>query len=81
MKEENHLAPFTLVSNTPPGTCPTCAVKHDVEQPHNQQSLQYQYYFYNLNGRWPTWNDAMEHCSEEVKSVWLKGLREVGVDV
>lgn len=72
---------FTLLGKTPPGTCPECAVKHDPDQPHNQQSLAYQYNFYDKHGRWPTWNDAMEHCSEEVKEYWRTALRERGVDV
>jgi hypothetical protein len=65
----------------PPGTCPECAVKHEPEQPHNQQSLFYQYRFYHENGRWPNWRDAMSHCSDEVKAAWIKGLAEVGVKV
>lgn len=72
---------FTMLGNTPPGTCPMCAVKHDPAQPHNQQSLAYQYKFYDAHGRWPTWNDAMEHCSEEVKELWRSALKERGVDV
>ena len=35
----------------PKGTCPECAVKHDPDQPHNQQSLFYQYHFYHEHGR------------------------------
>lgn len=42
----------------PPGTCPICAVKHDPTWPHNAQSLYYQYRFYGIRGRWPTWADA-----------------------
>lgn len=35
----------------PKGTCPECAVKHSAEMPHDQQSLYYQYYFYNKHGQ------------------------------
>lgn len=64
-----------------PDVCQCCAVKHDPAQAHNQQSLYYQYWFYGQNGRWPTWADAMAHCSEEIKAKWIEGLRAAGVEV
>ena len=72
---------LTLLDKTPPGTCPMCAVKHEPEQPHNQQSLAWQYKFYDLHGRFPTWADAMAHCSDEVKAYWAEALKEHGIDV
>jgi len=72
---------FTLLGNTPSGTCPMCATVHDPEQPHNQQSLTYQYKFYDEHGRWPTWKDAMEHCSQDVKDIWIDALKEHGIEV
>lgn len=72
---------MTLLGKTPEGTCTECAVKHDPEQPHNRDSLTYQYKFYDQHGRWPTWADAMAHCPEEVKEVWTQVLRERGVKV
>lgn len=72
---------FIMLGKTPPGTCPECAVKHDPSLPHNCMSLTYQYKFYDEHGRWPTWSDAMAHCSDEMKEVWLKALRERGVEV
>lgn len=85
---------MTLLGRIPEGTCPECAVVHDPDQPHNQQSLAYQYKFYNKNGRWVTWTDAMEHCSPDVKKFWIEqlgkaggmignrdGLKEFGVEV
>ena len=72
---------LTLVGSTPPGACHECAVKHDPDQPHNQQSLAYQYKFYDQYGRWPTWADAMSHCSENVKKVWVEALLERGIEV
>ncbi len=63
------------------GTCPECGVEHEPELPHNQQSLFYQYKFYNEHDRWPTWKDAMEHCSEEVKQFWTDELRSRGIEV
>lgn len=75
-----HLGPWTLLK-TKPGVCPECAVDHLPEEPHNQQSLTYQYDFFGKNGRWPTWADAMAHCTPEVRQVWIEGLREHGVEV
>lgn len=64
-----------------PGLCQECAVKHEPEQPHNQRSLYYQYRFYRKNGRWPTWADALAHCSPEVVDAWIDELGRMGVDV
>lgn len=77
----NHLHPFQIVGNTPPGTCPECAAEHEPEDPHNQQSLTYQYKFYAEHGRWPTWADAMAHCPEDVKAFWIEELAKFGVRV
>jgi hypothetical protein len=63
------------------GTCETCATQHDPVQPHNAQSLFYQYRFYGDNGRWPNWKDAMQHCSDDIKDQWLTHLSNMGVDV
>ena len=72
---------ITLLGKTPPGTCPECAVAHDPRMPHNRDSFAYQYKFYDAHGRFPTWGDAMEHCTEEIKALWLEALREHGVEV
>jgi len=74
-----HLEPFVLMGQPPPRTCPECAVDHDPDQPHNRQSLFYQYKFYNEWGRWPTWDNAMAHCSDEVKTFWVKALKQFGI--
>jgi len=76
-----YLAPFALLSKTPPGTCPECAVAHDPKLPHSLQSLTYQYKFYEKHGRWPTWKDAMEHCSVEIQSIWIAQLRKYGIGI
>jgi hypothetical protein len=60
--------------------CQVCAVDHEPDQPHNQQSLFYQVYFNKLHGRGPTWTDAMEHCSDDVKAVWMAALKDKGVE-
>lgn len=72
---------MTLIGRVPEGTCPECAVKHDPEQPHNRDSLAYQYKFYDKHGRWPTWEDAMAHCSDDIKEFWRMELSRRGVSV
>jgi ribonuclease I len=66
---------------TKSGVCPECAASHEPEQPHNQQSLTYQYTFYDRHGRWPTWADAMAHCEASVKDRWIEELRKIGEKV
>lgn len=81
MSDDNphpHLGGLRLLK-TPPGTCPECAVKHGPNEPHNQQSLAYQYDFYGKHGRWPTWLDAMAHCTEDVQAKWKEALEARGV--
>lgn len=63
------------------GQCPECAVKHAPEMPHNQQSLFWQYSFMEKNGRWPTWTDAMSHCTPEMKRFWIAELAKHNVIV
>lgn len=72
---------MTMIGRTPEGTCPECAVKHDPDQPHNRDSLVYQYKFYDQHGRWPTWADAMAHCPDEIKGYWQQALKEHGVNI
>jgi len=62
----------------PPGTCPTCAVKHGPTEAHNAQSLYYQYRFYGTHGRWPTWADAIAHCASAAREIWERELRARG---
>jgi hypothetical protein len=58
--------------------CQECATAHELEQPHNQQSLHYQYHFRAQHGRWPTWRDALAHCDEETRKLWEEELRVLG---
>ncbi len=67
--------------DTSDGRCSQCAVLHEPDQPHNQQSLAYQYAFYAEHDRWPTWADAMAHCDQETRELWTAALRERGVEV
>ena len=59
-----------LLGKVPEGTCTECATKHKTDQPHNRDSLYYQYNDYNKHGRWPTWKDA-----------WKQKLKEHGIEV
>lgn len=70
-----------LLDMVPDGTCPECAVAHHPEQPHNRDSLTYQYKFYDKHGRWPTWADAMAHCPPEIQRFWKTALEERGVKI
>lgn len=70
-----------LLNDVKKGCCQECGVRHSPEQPHNKDSLYYQYHFYNEHGRWPTWADAMAHCSPEVKEFWKKELEGRGIEV
>lgn len=63
-----------------PGVCATCAVDHTADQPHNAQSLYYQYAFYHDNMRWPNWGDAMAHCAQDVQDFWRDRLVGLGVE-
>lgn len=72
---------FSLLGRTPDGTRFMCGVAHGPEQPHNQQSLAYQCKFYDMHGRWPTWEDAMAHCPDDVKEHWKEQLGKCGVEI
>lgn len=58
-----------------PGVCRICAARHDPAEPHDRDSLYYQNGFYRKHKRFPTWDDAMEHCSEAVKEEFREKLR------
>ncbi len=60
------------------GTCPICAVEHEPTAPHDQQSMYYQYRFYGVRNRWPTWADAIAHCDPITRAQWEDILREKG---
>lgn len=56
-------------------TCPICGTKHEAHLPHNAQSIYYQYHFYGIRGRWPTWADAVAHCTPKMRAFWEGELR------
>ena len=61
-----------------PDVCQKCATKHHPDSPHNAQSLYYQYSFMAEHGRWPTWEDAVAHCPERIKEMWIVELKKRG---
>ncbi len=67
------------VSAPVPGTCPVCATKHDARDPHNRDSLYYQQRFYRQNRRFPTWEDAMAHCSVITKLAFRDQMLKRGI--
>lgn len=71
--------PFLLPPR--PDLCQTCAVKHNPELPHNATSFYYQTKFNMDHGRAATWEDAMAHCTPEMKETWIEVLNQRGVDV
>ena len=63
-----------------PGRCQQCAVIHDPEMPHDANSLYYAFWYQQEHGKSPSWADAMAHCEDGVKSLWLGLLAQVGID-
>ncbi len=63
------------------GVCQVCGKDHSPDMPHDAQSLYYQYAFYAERKRWPNWKDAMEHCTPEMKELWIQALNDRNVDV
>ena len=63
-----------------PGKCRICAAKHDAQEPHDRNSLYYQNWFYKKHRRFPTWEDAMASCPDDVKAEWREKLGLGGED-
>jgi hypothetical protein len=61
--------------------CPVCAIAHPEDYPHDANSVYYKYYFHQQHQRFPTWRDAMVHCSPELQEVWCEHLESLGVDI
>jgi hypothetical protein len=77
----DNLNGFMLLGTPPEDTCQQCAVEHEPEVLHNRDSLYYQYWFKNKHGVWPTWRDAMSHCSDDTKEMIIKSFNQLGVDI
>jgi len=61
--------------------CQECAVKHEPHEPHDATSLFYKVKFKMDNDREATWKDAMSHCTEDIKKLWIHELEKLGVDI
>lgn len=64
----------------PSNCCQICGVEHDERLPHNAQSFYYQYLFNAQYGRGATWDDAMSHCSNDIKKIFTEHLNKLGID-
>lgn len=62
-----------------PGTCRLCATVHKPDMPHDRDSLYYQNWFFKRYRRFPTWTDAMAHCTDAVKRAYTDTLAKRGV--
>jgi len=60
-----------------PGACQICARKHNPILPHDVGSLYYQTKFNLENKRAATWEDAMAHCSDDMKQMWKDTMDRV----
>lgn len=63
------------------GACWICGDEHNSLDPHNAGSLLYQHRFRKRNGRYPTWADAMSHCSRKTKERWVERLQRRGIHI
>lgn len=63
------------------GACWLCGDVHNGRDPHNAGSLLYQHRFRKRNGRYPTWADAMSHCSRKTKEKWVERLSRKGIRI
>lgn len=75
---ETRTAEFGIMPPDDPLACTMCGRRHDPDQPHDAQSLHYQYAFRAEHDRWPTWKDAVAHCPEAVRTAWEAQLRALG---
>jgi hypothetical protein len=79
-RQVSHKDSQLAIVPAPSGTCPQCACKHEEGMPHNRDSLHYQYSFFADHQRWPTWADAMSHCSDEAKELLVGFLANHGIN-
>lgn len=69
----------------PPGFCPECGIAHPEAIPHDPTTMTYILGFrrkcidVGAEPRWPTWRDAMRHCTDEVRQGWIVALAAKGV--
>jgi len=64
-----------------PGDCQICARHHNPTLPHDIHSLYYQIKFKLENNREATWQDAMAHCSDDMKQMWQDSMDRVQAEI
>lgn len=57
--------------------CAICGDDHPENFPHNPFGEQYRVWFLERYGRYPSWDDAMTHCSEDVKLSFKQTMERV----
>lgn len=62
------------------GRCEECDWEHPPGMPHDKVSLYYRFLFFMKFRREPTWIDAVAHCSEPIKDLFIKMVRDQGMD-
>ena len=76
-ENEQTVAVSMMLLPPSPGKCQCCAVEHKKHEPHNQQSVYWQFWFNMKFGRSPTWADAIAHSPEPLYSYWKNRLIEI----
>lgn len=75
-----HMGTMALLP-PPAKACQECSREHHPSLPHDRDSLYYNTLFEMRNDRPPTWKDAMEHCTEDVKQQWIAMYADRGVTI
>lgn len=70
-----------MVMPPAPDRCQVCAGDHTPEEPHNPQSLYWQTKAEIAGEPAPTWEIALAHVKEPLRSHWVEELRKHGVEV
>lgn len=60
-----------------PHLCQSCATDHKPEDPHNWQSMHWQYWFYGQTGRFPKVLDAFEHTTAAMRYAWKRHMMDM----
>lgn len=60
------------------GRCNKCGFVHAKDKPHNLGSVVFLLGFYDKEGRWPSWMDAMEDMTDEQKTPVIEQINEMG---
>ncbi len=67
---------YSVCKPREPETCQMCGRRHFAHQPHDPTSPLYALNFRSTERRWPSWKDAMSHCSPKMQDYLLRMLRK-----